>query len=104
MSQSDIQYRLDELYKADMDVLGSGKISGQVWCKSTNSKVEQVTKHAQATFMKSNHMHFSIFCSASKMEAEVVQMVNKIYGGNKESCGSTVYNMDDVAHCSMQAY
>ena len=28
MSQSDIQYRLDELYKADMDVLGSGKISG----------------------------------------------------------------------------
>ena len=52
--------------------------------------------------MKSNHMHFSIFCSASKMEAEVVQMVNKIYGGNKESCGSTVYNMDDVAHCSMQ--
>ena len=31
-------------------------------------------------------------------------MVNKIYGGNKESCGSTVYNMDDVAHCSMQSY
>ena len=54
--------------------------------------------------MKSNPLHLQVFTSSFKMEAELIQMVNMVYGGNMESCGTTTYTMEDNALCIIQCY
>ena len=54
--------------------------------------------------MKSNPLHVQIFTASFKLESDLIQMVNKIYHGNMESCGAPTYNLDDQAHCVLMAY
>lgn len=90
---------LQQLDKYDWE---SGKVSGTVYT-GQHQKLQVVTQ-IQTMFKSGNPLHTDVFCSIRVMEAEIIEMVGKLFNSNNPTYGILTSGGTESIILAVKAY